>query len=41
MQIAYSNEAFELWLLLHLTNVEKSKPFLVKELRDGIKFYNN
>ena len=32
IQIAYSNEAFELWLLLHITGVEESKPLSRHEI---------
>ncbi len=32
IQIAYSNEVFELWLLLHLTNVCATKPIPRKEI---------
>jgi len=32
IQIAYSNEAFELWFLLHITKVEKTKPLSRQEI---------
>jgi hypothetical protein len=32
IQIAYSNEVFELWLLLHITYVEESKPLSRSEI---------
>ena len=40
-EIAYSNEVFELWLLLHFTNVEKEIPLprieVYNQLKDAIK----
>jgi hypothetical protein len=32
IKIAYSNEAFELWLLLHITYIEESKPLSRREI---------
>lgn len=32
IELAYSNEAFELWLLLHLTNVSHSTPFTRQQI---------
>lgn len=32
IQMAYSNEAFELWLLLHITYIEESKPLSRSEI---------
>ncbi|MEK8019883.1 MAG: RloB family protein [Candidatus Parabeggiatoa sp.] len=32
IQIAYSNEVFELWLLLHITKVEESQPLSRSEI---------
>ncbi|EDN69839.1 abortive phage resistance protein [Beggiatoa sp. PS] len=32
IEIAYSNEAFELWLLLHITKVEKTNPLSRQEI---------
>jgi hypothetical protein len=49
IQIAYSNEVFELWLLLHITYVEESKPLsrskiyekLQSQIRKSAEKYNN
>jgi hypothetical protein len=37
IQIAYSNEVFELWLLLHLKKVEESKPLSRAEIYTEIQ----
>ncbi|KHD05587.1 hypothetical protein PN36_07005 [Candidatus Thiomargarita nelsonii] len=49
IQIAYSNEAFELWLLLHISYIEESKPLsrseiyakLQSQIRKSAKKYND
>jgi len=49
IQIAYSNEAFELWLLLHITYVEESKALsrneiyakLQSQIRKSAEKYND
>ncbi|MEN8217106.1 MAG: RloB family protein [Pseudomonadota bacterium] len=37
LQIAYSNEAFELWLLLHITYLEESKPLSRRKIYDKLQ----
>lgn len=49
IQIAYSNEAFELWLLLHITSIEENKPLpryeiyakLQSQIRKSAEKYND
>lgn len=49
IQIAYSNEAFELWLLLHISYIEESKPLsrseiyakLQSQIRKSAEKYND
>ncbi len=49
IKIAYSNEAFELWLLLHITYIEESKPLsrseiyakLQSQIRKSTEKYND
>lgn len=49
IQIAYSNEVFELWLLLHLTHVEETQPLsrheiyakLQNQIRKSAEKYND